>query len=127
MARRKLDALDSAVGTGYAWASAATTGIGNVSLFGIGLKDTLVNFGATEVSIGFVVAVSALLFAWATNDHDFGDMDQRQVLLVVGGLFVLTFTNFVPGAYEAVTNSQILAVIVVTVEASVYGYLAWWA
>jgi len=127
MARRKLDALDSAVGTGYAWASAATTGIGNVSLFNIELRDTLMSFGATEITIGFVVAISALLFAWATNDHDLGQMDQRQIMLVMGTAFVLVFTNFVPGAAEAVANNQILAVIVVTVEAAGYGYIAWWA
>jgi len=116
-----MDAVDSAVGTAFAFASGAGTGIADVSLFGVSLSDPLVTMGATEVSFAFVTALAALLFAWVTNDHDLGQMDQRQVVLVFGTAFVLVITTFVPGAREAVIGSAVLGTLVVVVEAVGYG------
>jgi hypothetical protein len=115
----KIDLNDAVVSPFFVLASAISVGLISFSLFGIDFASAAFEFAANSgqtvaISYAQIIAVVALLVAYATNKPDFSGMGAIEMWAVVATVALVVAPPFVPIIQELLSNdlAGLLAIVV---------------
>lgn len=117
MSSYDFDGLDIPFLALFALMGVVTTGIGSLSLFGIGFGDTLFSALGFDASYAFAGSVLSLVAIGATNEIDPTDLEMEQRALLGAALFVMVIQQWVPEVNNAITGSDPIGLAVFLLEA----------
>lgn len=127
--RGRIDYNDAVVSPFFVVASMVSAGLLSFSLFGYDFAGTLFSLGsgagAISVSIAKLVAIIALVTAYASNRPDFSDMTSIETWVVVATVGLVLVPPFSPAVESVIQQSQIAGLIAVIVQAGGFYSLAY--
>lgn len=119
--RGEIDLNDAVVSPFFVLASAVSTGLLSLELFGVGFSDSIFTIGsgagAIEVTVAKMIAIAALGIVFTTNRPDLSDMSELEMWTAIATIGLVLAPPFMPAVEGMITGSQIAGIIAVTVQA----------
>lgn len=115
---------DAALSGLFTVSAATEVGIADVTLLGYQLSDTMTTIAGFDLSLAFLLSLGALLGAWIINKPNWDALSDEKKMLVGATVAIVLAGTFIPEVTANFTESVVIALAVLGIEAGGYWAIA---